>query len=1341
MVGGRAILLAMAMLAVAGCGVSNSSTNVTATPAFSPGGGSYNASQTVTISDTTSGAVLYCTTDGTTPTTASPQCSQPATVFKSEFLQAIAVAPNMSASAVASAGYTINLTAAATPTFAPGGGSYTSPQTVAMSDATAGANIFYTTDGTTPTASSTLYTVPFAVSKSETISAIAVASGLSDSGVAIASYVINPVATAPVFSVGTGTYTSSQTVTITDATAGASIYYTTNGSTPSTASTLYSGPITVAASETINAIAVVSGSTNSAVVSAVYTINIASASSPTFSPAGGTYTSAQTVTLSDATAGASIYYTTDGSAPSASSKLYSSPISVTQTQTINAIAAAAGFTNSPVATAAYTINIPAATPVFSPAGGTYTSVQTVSMSDTTAGASIYYTTDGSTPTASSTHYSSPLTVSTTQTIKAIAVASGFTNSAVAAASFTLNLTPAPTPMFSPAGGTYNATQTVTITDSAAGAAIYYTIDGSAPTTLSTLYSSPIGVTQTETVKAIAVVPGSANSAVAMAAYTLNVTPTATPVFTPPEGTYNSVQTVGITDSASGAAIYYTTDGTTPTTLSALYSSPISVNQSETVKAIALASGFANSAVASATYTLNLPVAATPAFSLAAGTYSTAQTVTISDTTAGAAIYYTIDGTTPTASSTQYSAPISVSTTQTINAIAVASGYTNSAVASSLYTISIGTSTLSGTVFSGTQPVNGATVQLYAAAQTAYGDPGIPILAAPVSTNSSGAFTFSYNCPAAPGDLVYLVASGGDAGSGANTSQMLMLALGSCSSLTGTPQVVINEITTVASAYALSGFMTTAPNLGSSATNYQGLSNAFGTVSNLVDKGTGQALTITPAYAASPVALLNSSTVPQNRIDTLANALNPCVTSNGSGCTNLFSIATPTAGTAPANTLQAILNIAQHPGLNASSFYGLASPTGPFQPVLAAAPNDWTLALTFTGGGLGVAPGTTATHVVNTGLAIDATGDVWVVGYAPIMGNNKVSLFAEFSSLGAPVTTSTTQTTTSGVLTTTYGGYQPSLLITSPTSLAFDPSGNIWAGVGSSGGALGLAEISPSFSVLQGGLPTASSALSVAVDGAGNVWVGENGVKVDKYDNTGNRLSPTAGWPTGFSAIGQVQNTTLAFDSQAHLWAESNDGLGDLNELDTTNGNILFDPYYNPGGILSPVAADSTGHLYGCGSLSGKSKLDVQSGASMSTTNTLPLTTGRGCGGQMAIDGLGNIFAITGGTSAGLIDEFTTAGVLISPSAKGYTGTSSGEAPTINPNPLDTPKPTYSGGVAGNGVAGAALDGSGNLWVLNADTGKNAATTANVLVEYVGIGAPVVTPPALGLANQTLGKRP
>jgi N-acetylneuraminic acid mutarotase len=186
-----------------------------------------------------------------------------------------------------------------------------------------------------------------------------------------------------------------------------------------------------------------------------------------------------------------------------------------------------------------------------------------------------------------------------------------------------------------------------------------------------------------------VVTGTSGSNSETTTVTLTVSsalPVATPTFNPPGGTYTAAQSVMIGDTTPGATIYYTTDNTTPTTSSNVYSVPIAVSSSETIHAIAVANEYPQSAEATATYTVNIPVAATPAFSLASGTYAAAQTVTISDTTPGATIYYTTDGTAPTANSPVYTTQIPLSSSAIIQAIAIASNYLNSTVATADYTI-------------------------------------------------------------------------------------------------------------------------------------------------------------------------------------------------------------------------------------------------------------------------------------------------------------------------------------------------------------------------------------------------------------------------------------------------------------------------------------------------------------------------------------------------------------------------------------------------------------------------------------------------------------------------------
>src|SRR4029077_14278681 len=127
---------------------------------------------------------------------------------------------------------------------------------------------------------------------------------------------------------------------------------------------------------------------------------------------------------------AAIHYTTNGSVPTAASATYTAPITVTGTETIKAIALATGHLASNVSTATYSKITQTAMPKFSPGPGTYTSKQLVTITSSTANATIYYTTNGLTPTTASTKYIGPVPIGSTATLKAIATSSGLTNSAV-----------------------------------------------------------------------------------------------------------------------------------------------------------------------------------------------------------------------------------------------------------------------------------------------------------------------------------------------------------------------------------------------------------------------------------------------------------------------------------------------------------------------------------------------------------------------------------------------------------------------------------------------------------------------------------------------------------------------------------------------------------------------------------------------------------------------------------------------------------------------------------------------------------------------------------------------
>ena len=346
-----------------------------ATPSFSPSAGTYSSDQSVTITDSTDGATIYYTTTGATPTTSSTKYTGAISVAGNGTtltIKAMAVNGSMTASEVASATYVIDYSKVSTPSFSPSAGTYSSDQSVTISDSTDGATIYYTTDGSTPTASSTKYGGAISVAAdgtTVTINAIAVKSGMADSTVATATYVINySQVSTPSFSPSAGTYSSDQSVTISDSTDGVTIYYTTNGSTPTTSSTKYTGAISVAGSGTtltLTAIAVKSGMANSTTASATYVITYGQVATPSFSPSAGTYSSDQSVTISDSTSGATIYYTTNGTVPTTSSTKYTGAIPVAAdgtTLTLTAIAVKSGMTNSGTASATFVIHYPITTP-------------------------------------------------------------------------------------------------------------------------------------------------------------------------------------------------------------------------------------------------------------------------------------------------------------------------------------------------------------------------------------------------------------------------------------------------------------------------------------------------------------------------------------------------------------------------------------------------------------------------------------------------------------------------------------------------------------------------------------------------------------------------------------------------------------------------------------------------------------------------------------------------------------------------------------------------------------------------------------------------------------------
>ena len=268
---------------------------------------------------------------------------------------------------------------------------------------------------------------------------------------------------------------------------------------------------------------------------------------------------------------------------------------------------------------------------------------------------------------------------------------------------------------------------------------------------------------TEYVSAAAIAPGYKLSYLASGVFNMVA---ANPVMSTPPGSYSGAQSIALSTITPNAAVFYTTDGSTPTTQSTAYTGPIVMNATGTIKAIAGRKGYANSALVTATYSIGATSAAppengataTPTISPVGGSFTSAQTVTIADATSGAAIYYTTDGTTPNALGVRYAGPITVSNSETVKAVAIASGFTASAADAAAFVISATAAPTSLVPFSsgfgtgqiytnGSAVVKGTTLQLTTGQSAQQGSAFYP------STMSTASFTtdFDFQLPSSVSD--------------------------------------------------------------------------------------------------------------------------------------------------------------------------------------------------------------------------------------------------------------------------------------------------------------------------------------------------------------------------------------------------------------------------------------------------------------------------------------------------------------------------------------------------------------------------------------------------------------
>jgi hypothetical protein len=601
------------------------------------------------------------------------------------------------------------------------------------------------------------------------------------------------------------------------------------------------------------------------------------------------------------------------------------------------------------------------------------------------------------------------------------------------------------------------------------------------------------------------------------------------------------------------------------------------------------------------------------------------------------------------------------------------------------------------VHGGQQPIVGAHVYLYAANTTGYGNAAVSLLESAggtsedgngnyyYATQSGGTFSITgdFTCPS-PGSQVYLYAAGGDPGlgQGANSAIGLMAALGTCGALSSAPYVVINEVSTIATAYAIAGFATDATHVSSSSSalaTATDVPNAFATVTDLESLGLGVALATTP---------YGNGVVPQSEIDSLADILGACVNSAGPSstpCTTLFSNAM-NGNTQPAETATAAINIAHNPGANVTTLYGLLPSNLAFQPTLLYMPNDFTIAITYTGGGLdgsGVAPG---------GVAIDAAGNVWVPNYTS-------SSLSEFNSNGVPKT----------------GSPFIAAGLDNPTSVAIDTYGSAWVanfnGDDISEFNAGGQQISGPPGFTGGGL---NAPYGIAIDSTGSAWAANfDGNSLSEFESNASGGLALSG-SSGFGDQVLAGPAGIAADTAGYVWT--------ANYLAATGGLAEAVPSSLPGqpptvtlfaggGLNSPygVAIDASGNVWatnrgGPGSLSEF----TSTGTAISGMNGY---SGGGLSNPygIAIDGASNVWAANNGGDSDSVSEFSSGGTAIS-GASGY----------VN---LGMFSPY-----------GIAIDGSGNVWVASDDN-------VGPLTEFVGAATPVVTPLAAGATYKQLGTRP
>ncbi len=478
------------------------------------------------------GVTFYYTTDGNKPTESSKKCDGSLTIEEQTKLTVRAFKRDWEPSEPVTYEYLKLAEEVAKPVFKPGSKTFTGALMVEIECATAGATIYFTNDGKEPTRSSTKYAgVGIVVQETRTLKARAIKEGMVDSDVAEATYTrqVQQVK-APEFDPPHKTvYRRSTKIKLSCDTAGATIRYTTNGDPPTTSSKKYEGPIELdkdsEAITTIKAKAFKDGWEASEVATGVFTRAPEKVPTPYFDPASGkTFDgSGMQFGIKCDLAEATIHFTSDGSRPHRGSPIYAKgqKIFLGETSTIQAIALCDGWEPSEVAKVEYKlVPEPAPVPRIEPSATTFKNEIKVRIWVNFLGSTIRYTTDGKEPDEDSPEFKETLTLTETTTVKARVFKKNWLPSPVVQATFVKEKVRCATPKLSPEGREFKDEITVRMETRTEDATIYYTTDGSKPTLQSAQYKSPLKLTKTTTIRAVAFKEGMWMSDEAEERYTL-----------------------------------------------------------------------------------------------------------------------------------------------------------------------------------------------------------------------------------------------------------------------------------------------------------------------------------------------------------------------------------------------------------------------------------------------------------------------------------------------------------------------------------------------------------------------------------------------------------------------------------------------------------------------------------------------------------------------------------------------------------------------------------------------------------------------------------------------------